>query len=253
MKRRIKAAGATDIGKRREKNDDAFCCKRELHIFAVADGMGQVPFGDVTAIKSCELMEGQAKKLYQAYKEQGNVKSAAERFRQKVEYMSNNIYQRGNGPDVFRYGSTYCGAMDLGSHVAIVNLGDSRAYAIYGRRTEADSRIQLLTEDHNMAWLAVSKGYMTPEDAKRNGLTARLTRFVGVSEDTQADVFIVPKKGIRDILLCSDGLHGMLSDQEIADIVLNHKAPDRVCRSLIAKANRKGGKDNITVVDIRLR
>lgn len=241
---KITYSAQTDIGKCRERNDDAVCSVPEIGFFAVADGIGQLAFGGVTAEYTCKLMANDVENIYQNYRIHLDDDKAGKELKTALETISNKIFQKANTPDVYRYGTTFCGMMCLENQLLIVNIGDSRAYV----KKKGQTEIFQITEDHNLAVMASKNGYMTYEEAVERGLASRILNFVGISENTEADLFVVDRAEVEKILLCSDGLSGMASVEEIAACVEKKEEPDSICRELIQLANQKGGKDNISVV-----
>lgn len=247
MMEKIKGSALTDRGIRREYNDDAICSAPEINFYAVADGIGQLAFGGLTAENTCKLMTVRAEEIYQDYRVHGDEQKAAQDLKAALEEVSNKIYQKGNEPEVYRYGSTFCGMMCLERYLAIVNIGDSRAYV----KRKDQERLSQITEDHNLAVSASKNGYMTYEEAVKRGLASRLLNFVGISETTEADLFLVDRADAEAVLLCSDGLSGMVAEEDISACMENCDEPEQICRKLIQMANENGGKDNISTVVVQ--
>lgn len=248
MEKTVTASVLTDIGMRRERNDDAVCSAPEANFYAVADGIGQMALGGLTAEETCRMMSVRAESIYQDYKVHGDEQKASEDLKKALTEISNDIFRKGNDQEFYRYGCTFCGAMIFEKKLAIVNIGDSRAY-VKSRNSE---ELLQITEDHNLAASAAKNGYMTYEEAVRCGLASRLLNFVGISDSTEVDLFLMDRDNVETILLCSDGLSGMAADKDIAVCIGNHQDPEQICRELICMANQNGGKDNISAAVIKL-
>ncbi|MDD7389449.1 MAG: protein phosphatase 2C domain-containing protein [Lachnospiraceae bacterium] len=247
MRKKAKGSVLTDIGMRRDYNEDAVCTVPQAHFYAVADGIGQMAFGGKTAAIACRQMAVSAEEIYRDYTVHGSEQKAAEELKAALAEISSRIFQKGNDPEVYRYGCTFCGAMVFEKQIAVVNVGDSRAYI---KRKDRDELHQI-TEDHNLAAMAVKNGYMTYEEAVSRGMASRLLNFIGISEETEVDLFLHDRLKAEAVLLCTDGLSSMVSDKDMAVCIRNHRTPERVCRNLIRMANRKGGKDNISVAVVK--
>jgi protein phosphatase len=143
---------------------------------------------------------------------------------------------------------TTCTALALGTEEAVIaHVGDSRAYLV------RSGRIRQLTQDHSLVAQLVARKQLTPEEARRDPRRNVITRSVGISETVEPDVVRLdePLRPGDTFLLCSDGLHGQLSDQDLARIA-SGESLERACRELIRLGNERGGPDNITVLLARM-
>jgi serine/threonine protein phosphatase PrpC len=162
--------------------------------------------------------------------------------------MSDALYRSGNSPKRIVYGATLAGVWLAGNQAVFVNPGDSRGYLL-GRYQK---KLKQITIDHNIAALLVQNGELSREAARNHESSSRLTAFVGMPQPAEPEVFSVEVRPGDRILLCSDGLYGMAEENEIAQILRSSRSPERVCQRLIAKANEKGGRDNISAVYIKI-
>jgi protein phosphatase len=248
MDNTITGSVLSDIGRRRQRNEDAVCAVPEACFYAVADGIGQMAFGGETSSMVCKVMSTEAERIYQDYQTHLDEEKTAQELQNRVAEVSGRIFRKGNTPEVYRYGCTFCGVMILEQHLIIVNTGDSRAYVKY--RGETD--ITQVTEDHNLAAVASRGGYMTYQEAVGQGLASRLLNFIGISDETEVDLFLEERARVEMVLLCTDGLSGMVEKTRIAECIRSGKEPEQICEELIGMANENGGKDNVSVAVIRI-
>ena len=134
------------------------------------------------------------------------------------------------------------------SKAIFVNLGDSRGYLLSRYKKQP---IQI-TEDQNIAGILVRQGELTREAAKNHPASSRLTAFVGMKPPAEPEAFTVEVSPGDRILLCSDGLYGMMEERELARLMRASRSPELVCRRLIDRANENGGRDNISAAYIRI-
>ena len=142
-------------------------------------------------------------------------------------------------------GTTLVAATVRGRNAEIINVGDSRAYLIERRS------IKRITRDHSVVSDMVERGELTPEEAEHHPQKHLITRAVGVDPAVEADHFNLTLRMGSKLLLCSDGLSNMLSEQELLSFCLESRRPDRICRRLIAAALERGARDNVTAAIIQ--
>ncbi len=228
-----RAAGFTDTGRRRLRNEDAFICEPPL--FAVADGMGGARAGEVAArLAAAALEEGGA----ETKGEQGVTALIVEANRR--------IWERALAdPATAGMGTTVTAALvdtDSGT-VAIGHVGDSRAYLFRA------GSLEQLTTDHSLVAELVSSGVLTPEEAERHPQRSAITRALGTEPTVEVQVLTIAGEPGDLYLLCSDGLPTMLADNAVAAaLIAAERDPATAAEALVAAANRQGGEDNITVV-----
>lgn len=244
----VLAAVRTDIGKVRTENQDRILCSRAAEFFAVADGMGGVLYGTLTAELAVKTMLVVAKEVRKNYIEHQDANRAAEELRQGLEEVSNKIYEKGNCHGAIQYGATFTGVMLLGGKAIWIHMGDSRGYRI----VRYDTKMRQVTVDHNFAQAAREHGDMSETEIKREHFSSMLTRYVGMQSPATADVTVTDTKPGETILLCSDGLHGLVKDSRMLKIIRNRKKPEKICTGLIQAANSAGGRDNISVVCLKV-
>jgi len=245
---RVLMAGRTEVGCVRKHNEDNFLVDPDLGLFVVADGLGGHAAGEVASRIVVERI-GQF------------IAHTAERDRTwPVEYDMDLSYD-GNRlkgallladqgilndiqdhPERESMGSTVVACLVDDARVTLVHVGDSRAYLL------DPSGIRQVTRDHSWVAEQVANGTLSPEEARRHPFRNVITQALGNGVDLDVAVQEFEVKEADRILLCSDGLSGMIQDEELWEIV--QKAPDAevAAQKLIARAMENGGEDNITVV-----
>ncbi|MDR0709895.1 MAG: protein phosphatase 2C domain-containing protein [Spirochaetaceae bacterium] len=239
------AAGGLDIGKRRSSNQDKVICCPDSFFFGVSDGMGGMPKGGETSECIAKDLPDIAAKLTGSYRGKPvDLKNLGEDFKNEITSYSDKLFRDYNAGGDPLGGATFCGVLLADSSAVFVNLGDSRAYIL----KQGDQLPRQITEDHNLAAEYVRRGVLTKEQAKNHHSSSQLVRFMSMEPPAEPDCFVEELNPGDTILLCSDGLYGMIDDNEIGRLLGSDKNPDRVCNSLIAAANKAGGRDNISVV-----
>jgi len=228
-----RAAWLTDTGRRRTRNEDAYVFEPPL--FAIADGMGGARAGEVAAgIAAAALRDGRRAVIDEASLEAS------------IEEANRRVWERSVAdPSTAGMGTTVTVALVDAADAEIVfgHVGDSRAY-----RLRSDV-LEQITTDHSLVAELVESGVLTPEEAERHPQRSAITRAVGTESAIEVDVFRVPAELGDLVLLCSDGLTDMLSEDEIASALLEaDRDPEAAAERLVAAANARGGEDNITVV-----
>ena len=228
-----RAAGITDTGRRRLRNEDAFVCEPPL--FAVADGMGGARAGEVAARLAAAALE-----------EAGPHVHGAEGIVELIREANRRVWEHSRGdPATAGMGTTVTAALvDASSGtVAVGHVGDSRGYLL------RDGVLEQLTTDHSLVAELVESGVLTPEEAERHPQRSAITRALGTDPTVDVDAFTIDARPGDLFLLCSDGLTTMLADEEIAAVVEEARGdPGRATKALVAAANTRGGLDNVTVV-----
>ena len=228
-----RAAGVTDTGRRRLRNEDAFVCEPPL--FAVADGMGGARAGETAARLTAAVLE-------ESYDtpdgQEGLVALIVEANRRVWEQSLADPTKAGMGTTV-----TAALVLSGNSAVAIGHVGDSRAY-----RWRNDA-LEQLTTDHSLVAELVSSGVLTPEEAERHPQRSAITRALGTEPEVEVETFTVAAAPGDLFLLCSDGLSTMVSDEGVAEAIRSADGdPAATAEALVAAANARGGEDNVTVV-----
>ena len=245
----ISAFGLTDVGRKRRHNEDAYLLDVERGLFVVADGMGGHAAGEVASritVESIqEFIAGTEEEhentwpfgFNNRYSLEGNrLTTAVEKANEKVMRAVQNR------PELKGMGTTVVAALFDEDRVTLVHVGDSRAYLFRGRE------LKRLTDDHSWVQEQVNAGILSEDEAKSHPLKNVVTRALGGAAHVAVDLIEVPLTAGDRFLLCSDGLTGMVSDDEIIRHLGSEDPPDRTVRSLIELANERGGIDNITAI-----
>lgn len=236
---RLMCAALTDPGRRRRNNEDSFCVREELGLFLVADGMGGHVGGEIAS----RLVAAEIEQVIAAGAQDDGVASPDGRLQAAFAEANRKLAARIAADDALRgMATTAVALLADGASCAIAHVGDSRAYR------HRSGRLFRLTNDHSWVEEQIRAGMLTPEAGRQHPWRHIVTRaFTGgahVGTETAALSF---EAGDR-VLLCSDGLTTVVSDDGIADMLREDRSPADVCRALVDQANRGGGPDNVTVV-----
>jgi protein phosphatase len=227
-------AALSDVGRARQSNEDSYLERSPL--FVVADGMGGARAGEVASAIAVETA--------------GSTdvgKSPEQDLAEVAKSANREIYRKAQEDSEHAgMGTTFTGALVTGSEIAIGHVGDSRMYRL------RDGELERLTQDHSLVEEFVRQGKLTPEEAEVHPQRSIITRALGPEPEVQVDTFTYPGRDGDVYLLCSDGLTGMISEQEVADVLKSAGSLDEAAKQLIDAANANGGRDNITVVLFRL-
>lgn len=225
---RVTAAAATDVGRVREGNEDAFLVLDPL--FVVADGMGGARGGEVASNLAVDTI----RRLFE--RSEGSLT-------EQVEEANRTVFERSQQDrEVSGMGTTLTAALVEGGRARLAHVGDSRAYLF------RDGELHLVTEDHTLVRRMVQEGEISAEEAETHPHRNILTRVLGVDGAVVVDEGLLDLREGDRILLCTDGLSGMVGAGEIAAILGGTRDPQEAADRLVAAANRAGGVDNITAV-----
>jgi PPM family protein phosphatase len=227
----VQAASATDTGRRRRHNEDAYVCEPPL--FAVADGMGGAQAGELASNLAAAALHNE-----------GTRGGGEERVDELIQEANRRVYERQTqDSSAAGMGTTMTVALVEDGNVAIGHVGDSRAYLI------RDRRLEQLTEDHSLVAELVRSGKLSPEEADVHPQRSVITRVLGTDPNVDVDTFSVATRPGDLFLLCSDGLTSMVDDEAILREVERNRTDLRAAaKGLVRAANKGGGEDNITVV-----
>lgn len=230
----------TDTGKIRDHNEDNVIIltnEKNEYLLAVADGMGGHKAGEVaSAIVINHLTEE-----FYGLDSIGSKESAIDFLRNIVTEMNQKIFEyTKENPDSKGMGTTFVCAIKTDDYLLYGNIGDSSGYVI------KNNKLHKVTKDHTLVNLLVSTGELTQEEAKYHPRKNVLMRALGANNPIDIDIFDVEPK-IDGILLCSDGLTNMLTEEQIEKVLAEEETAENAVQKLVNKANARGGNDNISV------
>lgn len=232
----VRAAWRSDVGQQRERNEDS--CFAGDHVFAVADGLGGHRAGEVAsrvALGSVAALDGL------------DAHAAARRIGDAVRASNREVFDRAQDDASLKGMGTTMTALAIdGPRAHLAHVGDSRCYLV--RR----GRIEQVSRDHTLVARMVAEGRLTLEQAETHPQRSVLTRALGADRDVDVEEVELDLAPGDRLVLCSDGLSGMLTDEEIARLVQHGDDLDEICVSLIDEANARGGPDNITAVVVAI-
>jgi serine/threonine protein phosphatase PrpC len=243
--------GLTDLGRKRQSNEDAFFFEDQLGLYVVADGMGGHAAGEVASHEAVEALYGMVKRGIGKLRElvdpvdEQDMRAACRLMESAVQAATYFVFSIAEiDRDKSGMGTTISAMLVLGDYVVTAQVGDSRIYLV------RDGAVEQLTEDHTLIAWQLKQGLITPQEAARSPHKNVITRAVGNREYVQVDTRAVHVSAGMRMLLCSDGLHGYLHDEDIPTIVATGGA--KAVKRFIDLANERGGKDNITAILVEL-
>lgn len=251
MQQLIASCGQS-VGKQRELNEDSIFAMTTtmagnsgnlpFGLYIVADGMGGHQFGEVASNAAIRSVAGYLLKKFHPYFFQVKTDTMDESF-QEIMLDAVRDAQKAIQREAPGSGTTLTAALVIGQQVTVAHVGDSRAYFIY-----PDSRIEPITRDHSLVKRLEELGHITPEEAVNYPHRNVLYRALGQGELLDPDIFTVafPQPGF--LMICSDGLWGVVAEQDIVRSVVEAPNLQRACQNLVTAANTAGGPDNISVI-----
>ena len=241
----VSYAGRSDTGRQRSANQDRWGVDVEQGLYIVADGVAGSSDGALAAQLVIDLLPD-----YLRRRGRPEVDDGADQLGRAVGELSDDLHAQGRSdPGIAGATSTVVAAVITGSRALIAHLGDSRAYLF------RDAKLDQLTRDHSLIQALIDAGDVAIEDANKHPARVVVTRFVAMNPPALPDVTKVDLHAGDRILICSDGLHGVVGGPNLAQILGAHGDPAEACDALIEAANDAGGPDNITtvVIDISAR
>ena len=244
---KITAFGLSDVGRRRESNEDDFLLEPARGLYAVADGMGGHAAGEIASRLAIETLQ-EVLDRDGASRDHMSVDDTAEWLRGAVVEANRRICDSIRLHEERRgMGTTVVALVHRGEDAVVGHVGDSRLYLL------RDDELIRMTSDHSWVNEQVKLGLMNDDTAQRHPMRNIVTRALGSRPDVVVDLTSIEVRQGDVFLLCSDGLNTMLSDEQIEAILVGHRqAPEAACRTLVLEANRHGGEDNVTVVVARV-
>ena len=248
---RYLCAARTDVGLKREHNEDSFLVNEDLGLYVVCDGMGGHAGGETASRLAVQTVE---RELLSARLRDDDPFAAAApleqtplagALREAIEGACAAVFRTSRAnPELAGMGTTCISLLLHGAQALLGHVGDSRAYLV------RDGEVHQLSEDHSLVNEQVRAGLLTEEEAKHSRLKNIITRSVGFEEDVLVDLLGVQTQPGDRFLLCSDGLSNLVENEEIRDVLLQHPL-DEVPQVLIQLGNERGGDDNLTVIALQ--
>jgi PPM family protein phosphatase len=233
---RLRFGASTDVGRMRTNNEDSYLS--ETPVAAVADGMGGHRAGEVaSAIAMEELAALRGKGPWP------NDRAATDDLKRAIVRANRRIREMAAGDrELNGMGTTLVALLEDGDSVHLANVGDSRAYLL------RQGELTQVTVDHTLVQELIDEGRLSPEDAERHPQRSMITRALGVDHEVEIDLFTYKLQPGDRLLLCTDGLSGVLEPAKIRNVLLRVRDPQKAADRLVAMANEGGGPDNITVI-----
>ena len=248
----LTAAGGQSVGMQRELNEDSLMVitstlagnagNTPFGLYIVADGMGGHQYGEVASNTAIRTFGGHIIRKFHPYLFNLPTTSLNESL-QTIMHDGVNKAQEAIQRDAPGSGTTLTAALVLGQQITIAHVGDSRAYSVY-----PDGRFEAITRDHSLVGRLEELGQITAEEAEKHPQKNVLYKALGQGEVLEPDLFTVsfPQKGT--LMICSDGLWGVLSEAEMYKAMNSADTLELACQNLVNAANAAGGPDNISVV-----
>jgi len=245
---RIRVGAATDVGRVRKQNEDAFALAAEQGLLVVCDGMGGTAFGEVASQMAVATILGQLNGSQDTgepptAEEAGGYMLRTSRLAEAVRRANKAIFQEAQNDEAKAdMGTTVVAAWVSGDIASVAHVGDSRAYLW------RKDHFEPLTRDHSFVEEQVKAGVLDRAHSLQSEKQNILLRALGREPEVDVDVSEVPVQPGDYLLLCSDGLTRMVPETAMSEAIANLREPDAICRSLVDAANNNGGADNVTVV-----
>lgn len=251
----LEAYGQTDVGRRRKLNEDSILVDEECGLFAVCDGMGGHNAGEVASRMAIDNIGAFIKKSFREkeitwpYGLDVNLSFDGNRLKTAIKLANKRVFKAAdNREDYTGMGTTAVAALVSANVMTVGSAGDSRCYVLRG------GKLTQITRDDSWVSAAWAEGILTASEIEKHPLRNVITKAVGAKDSIEIDVVEHTFEQGDVVLLCSDGLHSMINDEEILRAVtpFPERLPDAAAR-LVAAANEAGGKDNVSVVLLRFQ
>ena len=250
----LEAFGKTDVGRRRKLNEDSLLIDRDINLYAVCDGMGGHNAGEIASKMAIETLHafltkshGEEKDITWPYGLEPNLSFEANRLKTGIKLANKRVFKAAdNREDYTGMGTTLVAAIVNDSTLTVGGAGDSRVYLVRG------GKLTQLTRDDSWVSAAWAEGILSSDEIDRHPLRNVITKAVGAKVDIELETSEHKLAAGDLVLLCSDGLHAMITDEAILGLL--HPAPEsleKAADALIDAANEAGGKDNVSVVLLR--
>jgi protein phosphatase len=246
-------AGGSDVGRERAHNEDAILVDPERKLVVLADGMGGYQAGEVASQLAVDVVREESADLSISDSELGRIDPdtgmsvAMRQLRSAIEKANNRICSVARGKEELNgMGTTIVAARFYDGRVGIAHVGDSRCYRF------RDHSLEQLTRDHSYVQDQLEKGLISEEDAKNSPQKNLITRALGIDAIAEADVQEFRTRPGDIYLLCSDGLSDLVNPEALLTHLSTERPPGDYTKRLIDAANANGGRDNISVIIVRV-
>lgn len=245
----MKFTAKSDIGKKRENNEDDFYVRKinnDFYLYIVADGMGGYECGEVASSIATSSISSFLEEKAQIINK-ADTQSIKAILKEAVNFANSEIYNLEKTDEKYKgMGTTVVLVSKVNNEVYYLSVGDSRIYYI----DDNFEKIKQITEDDTYVNTLVKTNVINEDEALTHPQRHMLTKAIGVFKDVDFNVSTLRDKD-GYLLLCTDGMTNMLSNEQILDVFKNEKF-DKIAEALVKKANENGGNDNITVVVVKL-
>lgn len=236
---RINSWAGTDCGRKRKNNQDRFFIENELELFILADGMGGHSGGEIAADMAVQTVVENIRSLNGQMPVMNLLRYAFEEANRKIYFTAQK------NQELLGMGTTLLVLLKVSNEIVIANVGDSRCYLYQ------DKKMWQLTEDHSLINEQIRQGILTAEQSKTAKKKNVITRSVGYLDTIQVDLYQRSLQINDEFLLCSDGLYGMVNDEQICQIMQTEKTED-IVNTCLSMALKNGGDDNVTLIYLKV-
>ena len=250
----LESYGQTDVGRRRKLNEDNFLVDPETNLFAVCDGMGGHNAGEVASKLAIETLAafirksaGEEKDITWPYGLEKELSTEANRLKTAIKLANRKVFKAADNREEYTgMGTTVVASLVAADKLTVGSAGDSRCYLL------SKGKLRQITRDDSWVSAAWAEGILSSDEIERHPLRNVITKAVGAKDTLEVDVVEQTLISGDVVLLCSDGLHAMIGDEDILRALTpNPDSLQEAAGRLIAAANDAGGKDNVSVVLVR--
>jgi serine/threonine protein phosphatase PrpC len=249
----LRCVGTTDTGLVREHNEDTFGTDADIGLVVLADGMGGYKAGEVASGITVRTVMGLIKDAVERENlghsdDATGLSRSGILLRDSIQRANKIIHQTAKTqPNCEGMGTTVVAGLFFDDKLTIAHVGDSRLYRC------RDGKLEQVTQDHSLLQELVTRGFYTPEEAQRAAAKNYVTRALGVEQVVDVEITVVPVQKDDLYLLCSDGLSDMVEDEDIQLTINTFGANlETLAKQLILLSNDNGGRDNISIVLVRV-
>lgn len=249
----VRASGVSDVGRVRQSNEDAFVAEPDVHFFAVADGMGGHGAGEVASRLAIEAVTAFIRRSADTsdfswpWGIDRRLSLDGNRLRTAIYLANRRVFLASEGNDEYRgMGTTIVGLLVNGSRISVGHVGDSRLYVL------GDGALERLTHDDSWeAAILARDPKLGPAEIAQHPMRNVLTNVLGARRHVDIHLAERDLKGGEIILLCTDGLHGVLESESVRDVLVGTPDVESAARRLVGTAIDRGSRDNVTALVVR--